>query len=394
MPNEVLATVEAVRGVRQLVTVCAAAEAGGLRVGQTLSQARALCPRLVAAEAEPTQDTAALAALAQWCTRATPLAAAGPPDTLWLDIGGCDHLLGGEARLAEDLADRMQRWGLLARWAVAGTTGAAYALARHAHAAVVPSGAEAAALAMLPIDALRLEPAVVAGLHRLGLRTIGALARLPRGELAARFGQVVLLRLDQAHGAVTEAIRWPPPPPDWTEQERLAEPILTTQACLTVLDLLARRLCNRLAAQRLGGRQFVAAFGIVDGSARQLAVATSRPVCDPAHLVRLLHETLDGLDPGFGIEAVSLGAPAIEASIVRQQDLMSAGHQEQQKLAQLIDMLANRLRPHGLWRTAPRDSHIPEHAVQTTPTTARRHRLVARPRRATADPAAAPARAD
>ena len=230
----------------------------------------------------------------------------------------------------------------------------------------MPSGDEAAAIATVPIETLRLEPASVAGLRRLGLKTIGALARLPRGELAARFGQAVLLRLDQAHGQVSETIAWPPPPIDWTEHERFAEPILTTEACLTVLDLLAARLCARLAAQRLGGRQFVATFQRVDGTLQQRAIATSLPVRDPAYLLRLLAERLDGLDPGFGIEAVSLAAPAIEASATEQQDFTRATPQGQQKLAQLIDALANRLSPHRLFRYAPRDSHIPERAVQTT----------------------------
>ncbi len=366
-PDEPLATVEAVRGVRRLVSVCAAAESAGLHPGQPLTQARALYPSVTIAEATPAEDAAALAALAQWCTRATPLAAPAPPDTLWLDIAGCAYLFGGEARLAEDLATRMERWGLRARWAIAGTTGASYALARQAHTAIVPSGQEAAALATLPIESLRLETAAATGLRRLGLKTIGALVRLPRAELAARFGKAVLLRLDQAHGAVTETILWPPPPPDWTERERFAEPILTTEACLTVLDLLARRLCDRLAAQRLGGRQFIAAFQRVDGSVQQRAIATALPVRDPAYLLRLLAETLDGLDPGFGIEAVSLAAPAIEASDSQQQDFTRAGASGQQKLAQLIDTLTNRLRPHRLFRYAPRDSYIPERAVQTAP---------------------------
>ena len=362
-----LATVEAIRGVRRLASVCASAEAAGLHPGQTMTQARALCPALVAAPAEPAEDAAALMALAQWCTRFTPLAAAAPPDTLWLDIAGCAHLWGGEANLAENLATRMEQWGLLARWAIAGTTGAAYALARHAHTAIIPRDNEPAALAALPIEALRLDSTAVAGLRRLGLKTIGALARLPRGELAARFGQSALTRLDQANGPAIEAITWPPPPPDWTEHERFAEPILTTEACLTVLDLLARRLCDRLAAQYQGGRQFVVSFRRIDGSQQQSGISSSLPVRDPSYLLRLLAETLDGLDPGFGIEQVSLAATSIEASGPQQQDFTRAGGGSQQKLAQLIDALASRLRPNRLWRYAPRDSHIPERAVQTAP---------------------------
>ena len=362
-----MATVQTVRGVRRLVSVCAQAEAAGLHPGQTLIQARALCPAVLVAESEPAEDASALAALAQWCTRATPLAAAAPPDTLWLDIAGCDHLYGSEAALAEDLAEHMQRWALMARWAVAGTTGAAYALARHRHTAIVATGQETTALAALPIEALRLDADAAAGLRRLGLKTIDALAQLPRAELAARFGATTLLRVDQASGRTVEVIAWPQPPADWTEAERFAEPISTLQACSAVLEVLAGRLCDRLAAQCLGGRQFVAGFVKVDGTIAERAIATSVPVRDPVYLLRLLVERLEGLDPGFGIETVSLCCPAIEASAMQQENFLRVARPASQKLVELIDTLANRLRPHRLWRYAPRDSHIPEHAVQPAP---------------------------
>jgi protein ImuB len=366
-PDEALATIQTQRGVRRLAAICPIAESHGLHPGQTLTQARAIHPALVAAEAEPEADAAALADLALWCTRATPLAAPAPPDVLWLDIAGCAHLQGGEAALATDLATRMAKWNLQTNWAIAPTTGAAYALAHAAPTTIIPPGGQAAAIAALPIELLRLAPAATAGLRRLGLKTIGALARLPRGELAARFGAATLLRLDQAQGEVVEPITWPAPPTDWTEREAFAEPILTTESCLHVLDRLARRLCARLAAQHQGGRQFVATFTRVDATIQTRAIATSLPVRDPAYLCKLLAETLEGLDPGFGIEAIALAAPAIAASGAEQPDFAGGAHSGQQRLAQLIDALSNRLSACRLWRYAPRESHIPERATQRAP---------------------------
>src|SRR5215472_8829953 len=94
-----LVTVEAVRGVRHLTAVGEAGEALGLRPGQTLTEARAVCPGLVAADADPAADEAALARLAAWCERYTPMAAADPPDGLWLDITGCTAAFASEAEL-------------------------------------------------------------------------------------------------------------------------------------------------------------------------------------------------------------------------------------------------------------------------------------------------------
>src|SRR5262249_55924475 len=97
-----LVTVQAVRGVRHLVAVGEAGAAQGLASGQTLTAARAVCPALVPVDADPAADEAALARLAAWCERYTPMAAADPPEGLWLDITGCTSTFTSEAALAGD----------------------------------------------------------------------------------------------------------------------------------------------------------------------------------------------------------------------------------------------------------------------------------------------------
>jgi protein ImuB len=206
-----MATVESERGQRRLAAVCPQAEALGLHPGQALAQANAILPGLLTFDADPAADVAALAALAGWCTRYTPLVAADPPEGLWLDIAGCAHLWGHEAALADDLLARLRAHDLPAHLAVAGSAGAAWALARMAsarEATLLRPGEEATALATLPISLLRLDPRVITGLRRVGLTSIGALARLPRAELAARFGPMPGRRLDQAFGTAAEVIGW------------------------------------------------------------------------------------------------------------------------------------------------------------------------------------------
>ncbi|MBV9813948.1 MAG: DNA polymerase Y family protein, partial [Acetobacteraceae bacterium] len=212
-PGAEFATVETVRGLRRLAAVSPAAAVLGLRPEQSLSQARAMCPSLAVADADPAADGAALLRLATWCERYSPLAAADPPDGVWLDIAGCAHLWGGEAALADDLLRRLGRNRLSGRLAVADTAGAAWALARSAtardDATVVAPREHVRALGPLPVALLRLDPRTVAGLRRVGLRSIGELARVPRGELASHYGAPALLRLDQALGRAPEAIVWP-----------------------------------------------------------------------------------------------------------------------------------------------------------------------------------------
>ena len=71
---------------------------------------------------------------------------------------------------------------------------------------VLPSGQEAAALAPLPIAALRLAPETRATLRRLGFKTVGALLDKPRAPFAARFPIALLRRIDQALGRIDEPL--------------------------------------------------------------------------------------------------------------------------------------------------------------------------------------------
>ena len=206
-------------------------------------------------------DEAALARLAAWCERYTPMAAPDPPDGLWLDITGCTAVFASEAELVQDLAARLERNAIPCRLAIAGTTGAAWALA-HAgkDRTILPSGEEKAALADLPVTSLRLDAGTVTGLRRLGLRTVQDLLRIPRAQITARFGALPVLRLDQALGAMEEAIDWPRPPIEWHERLAFVEPIGTPEdlaralvaACRTTVPCAWRSRTKAASASSRG----------------------------------------------------------------------------------------------------------------------------------------------
>lgn len=366
IPHKPLVTVETVRGQRVLVT----ANAEGLTPGQTLANARALYPGLIALEADQAGDIAALCALAIWAERYTPLAAADTEQDhgLWLDITGCAHLFGGEERLLKDLRARLTQHGLVARMAIAGTPGAAWALT-HAPAhdgAIIPDGMEAAALQNLPIATLRIAGAVVAGLRRLGIRTIGDLARLPRANITARFGPSPLLRLDQALGHATESLTWPHPPSPFLETLFFPEPIGTAEDLAHTLVLLAQSLCVRLGAAEQGGLRFIARFFRTDHTTREITIATARPVRDPAYVAKLLGMKLETIDPGFGVEAVTLSAADVAPLSAIQAEAFTVAD-ELDRLATVVDRLSNDIGPERIWRPAPFASHVPERAVTRLP---------------------------
>src|SRR5262245_63363007 len=189
-----------------LIAIDDAAERLGLAPGLALAQARAMHPGIDAVPEDAEADAALLESIADWCLRYTPLVACDPPDGLLLDISGCAHLYGGERELVADLGGRLEDAGFAYSLAIAGTIGATWAAAHYGEPASHACGDELALLAPLPLCALRLPPATVAGLARVGLKRIGDITGLPRAPLTARFGSEMLRQLDRALGHEQEPL--------------------------------------------------------------------------------------------------------------------------------------------------------------------------------------------
>ncbi len=374
-----LAVMAAERGRMTLVSVDSAAAAIGLAPGMPLADARALEPGLQVVEADPVADARTLAGLADWCGRYTPWTATHGKDCILLDITGCAHLFGGEAGLARDLIGRLTAIGHAGLLAVADTPGAAWAVSHMGGGygpagvplgdALVPPGGAETALAGLPIAGLRLDPATVEGLGRLGLRRIGDLTALPRGSLATRFGPEVLRRVDQALGRAAEPVSPRRPVPAHLARMVFPEAIGRTEDVEAALARLLDRLCAGLEETQQGARRVELALYRVDGGVERLAIGTSRPSRRPKHLFRLLAGRLDRIDAGFGIEVAVLSALEAEPLGAAQIGFtaVTGGSGDDTPLDDLVDRLAGRLGRNAVVRPVPFESHLPERAVAMRP---------------------------
>jgi protein ImuB len=368
-PVEAFALVQAERGARRLHAVDEQGAALGLFVGQKATDATALVPGLAIADADPAADSAALLALTDWCARFSPAVALDPPDGLFLDITGVTHLWGGEAALAADLRARLARNGIPALAAIAGGPGAAWAMAHFGRAeTIVPPGGEASCLAGLPVAALRLAPAKAAQITRLGLATVSALGALPRDQIARRFGQDVVLRLDQALGAAREALSYRRPPTPWFARMSFAEPISAPEDLARVSTDIATRLCSRLEVAGQGGRRFELGFHRLDGVVQSLSIGLALPGRDARAISRLFAPKIETVDPGFGVEVVTLAAEGVQPLGARQTRLDEDREASSEEgVAPLVDRLINRLGDAAVWRAEARSSHDPERAVARKP---------------------------
>ena len=341
-----------------------------LQVDMPLATARAMVPALVILDHDAEADRKTLDAIADWCDRFTPLVALDCTDGLVLDITGCAHLFGGEATLMKTLCRTLTQHGFVVSAAIASTVVAARALTRNAHGMIVPPGEEADAVCSLPVATLGVDPSIVTGLRRAGLKTIGDVASRSRHEITARFGADFTSVLQQALGEGDAPISPRKPVPDYVTEKRFAEPVLTADVLLKTLRELAEVLVATMERHGKGARQLEAGFFRTDGDVRVIAVDAGHAVTDAAVAERLFIERLDALadplDPGFGFDLVRLAASQTASVTSAQYGFDPAAH-EADDVARLIDRLAARLGSHRVIRYVPQDTHIPEYATLKLP---------------------------
>src|SRR5580658_6930235 len=194
----------------------------------------------------------------------------GAQDVVWVDVGGCSHLHGGERELARALDACIRRLGHSCQVAIADGPRIAAAVARFLparHASrkgpfVVPEGKGMAAVRVLPIAALALDEDMSRWLTDLGLYTCGDLQKLPRDALGIRLGarvHDVMQLLDGVDQAPLDAWR-----PAEVPEERIEFEwgVSSVEALVFVMKTLCDRLSSRLEGRAMAATRVEIVFGL------------------------------------------------------------------------------------------------------------------------------------
>ena len=187
---------------------------------------------------------------------------------------------------------------------------------------------------------------------------------MARGPLARRLGLAAITRLDQALGAVAEPITPRDNVVTPLVERRLLEPIGTAEAIAQVMQDLVGDLVEVLQARGLGARSLRFTGLRVDGGEQVVAIGTSRPTREAAHLLRLLKLSIERIDPGMGLEQFGLAAPHTEPLDAVDFGTVLTGETVVHDPARLVDVVAGRIGERAVFRMAPVPSHVPERAVQ------------------------------
>ena len=350
----------------RLICVNDAAAKEGLTPDLSLTDARAISSDLLTERADPARESGLLRALWRWSDQLSPSSFIDEPDGLVLDITGCAHLFGGEASMAAYARAELSRLRFQNRLAIADTRGAAWSLARFSPDPIsnAPPGRTKDALQHLPVDALKVTPAVKHDLKRLGLTTIGQLYSIKTSELARRFGMDLVKTLGCALGLEPEPVTPIRAPAIYAARMSVPEPIGLTADVLSVLERLSSSVCSRLRNDGKGALRFRLTIRCVDTGDYDLAVGFARPCSETGLLIQQFRHPLENFKIGFGADWLRLVAECVEP-LHTQQLTLGDKDKAQDATLRMLTTVGNRLGFDRLQMYRQLESHLPEGEFET-----------------------------
>ena len=338
------------------------ARRSGICAGMSLAEAQALLEMAVFLPHDPDASLRELEQLAGWCRRYSPIVGlerSCDMDCLVMDITGCSHLAGGEWELARQIVVELAARGYFTHVAVAGTMGAAWAIARFGHCT-----GSSRRLRSLPAESLRLPAETVARLHEFELRTVGCLLETARESLPSRFGTQLLTRLDQMFGRCEESLLpvkcSEPISVQWAGDDLIGHPSAVLHFCAERL----KELLSRVDACGEGILQLT--LILYSGSAESVVIeiCLNRPTDSRAHLMGLLKMKLEFQQIPACLTAMVQTASATAVMVTRQHWLFQRDDSDDRsEVSRLLDRLGARLGQEAVVRPEVLPEIVPEQVI-------------------------------
>ena len=248
----------AVTLANRVVACSAAARESGVRRGLRRREAQARCPGVHVATADPARDARFFEAVTTAVDDVVPRAEVLRPGLLVLPVRGAARYFGSEDAAAERLVDAVAAAGAECQTGVADRLATAVFAARAGR--VVPPGRDAEFLSGLSIRQLPAEPGLSGPgrgeladlLWRLGVRTFGQFAALPRPDVASRFGADAVVAHRMVCGEPDRAPSGRELPPDLDAVLQCDPPIDRVDAAAFAGRTLAAALHRSLEAAGVG----------------------------------------------------------------------------------------------------------------------------------------------
>ena len=345
----------------RVVAASKPARRAGVRAGLTLREARAVLPGLIARGSDPECERSAREAALEAAETVSPRVEDAAPGEAYLDVDGLDlHFGFSEKALGRSLAAAVEGAGLAARIGIAASKLAARVAAESPGSpVVVASGGEAEFLAPLPLSRLGPPGEIMDAFGRWGLSRIGELARLPEGEIVARFGEGGRLLHQVARGIDPRPLVPRALPPTFSEGMDLEWPLVAVEPFLFVARSALERLTARLAAHALACARLELALALDPEGIDSRAVDLPAPTRDVKTLLTLVRLDLEARRPGAPVAGFRFTARP-DRSRSAQLSLFGPAAISPERLATCIARLAARLGAGRAGQPGTVDGHRPE----------------------------------
>ena len=315
--HQAVAVLEGKPPLSRIIAMNDRARAGTLELGMTRMQAQLRAPGAVLRMRSLGQEATAHASLLDCGHAFSPRVEDTALDHIVMDVSGLDRLRGNLSQVAEQIFQRVKKFGLHANVAIASNPDAAiYAAHGFYGTTVILAGDEAVRLGKLPVENLFPDPEMLEALYRWGVRTFAQLAALPEVALSQRLGQEGLQLQRLARGSFVRTLVPADPPLTFQEAMELEYPIDLLEPLAFVLARLLEHICARLEARSLATNALHLWLQLEDsergGSSifeRDLRLPV--PMLNPKLFLQLLHLDLKAHPPPAPIAKVRLNADPV-----------------------------------------------------------------------------------
>ena len=308
------------------------------------------------------QETSAHAALLDCANAFSPRVEDTAPDTVVIDLEGLERLFGSYHQIAAQIYDQTILVGLQPHVAVASNPDAAIHAARGFEGIlVVPQGMERERFAELSLSVLSSNSDFLETLHRWGIRTFGAFAKLPRTKVAERLGQEGAHLQKLSRGELSRPLNPYKESLRFEETMELDHAILLLEPLTFVLSRLLDQICRRLRVRNRSTHEIRVTLDLDErgAPAHERVLRLPLPICDPRLLVKLLMLDLESHPPKAGVVRARVEAIPTRPRTV-QNGLFVPLAPEAEKLELTLARIAHVVGPENVGYPVLLDTHRPD----------------------------------
>ncbi|MGV6807672.1 MAG: Y-family DNA polymerase [bacterium] len=347
----------------------------GVKPGQSLTTAYALCPTLKAETRSRHAERRALTHLAYSCYQFTPTITLDSDDCLLLEIQGSLKLFKGLGNLLVQIQSSICDQGYRFRFGLADTPKAAQLLSygsmdlpRYINfetGDIQDSALFQRTLEATPLTLLRITEKKLQALQRAGLHCLGDVLRLPTAAVGKRCGEDLLVYLQQLTGERADPQVSIQLPTTFNGEVFFDDVVENSEALIFPMRRLLHGFCGFLRGRQLQCSRLAWQLCHAGGHREMLTLSLARPQSDISHFLELTRLKLDQLNLKQPLEGIALRSENLHAAIYRGGVLFETPDQQvdhRENFRLLLDKLHTRLGRNAVDQLILADSHIPETA--------------------------------